>query len=313
MNTPVITGLIFNVQRDSTEDGPGIRTTVFMKGCTMRCPWCHNPEGINPAPELVWYETRCIGAGECIKACPRGALALTKDGVIIDRSLCDICGECAVACPANALEVLGKKRTVKELVDTVIRDRVFYEKSGGGITLSGGEPSMQAGFSAALMKIMRQEGIHVALDTCGGSNWNALGPLVNLADLVLLDLKLMDGENHLKYTGIPLELVLTNAKEVVKMEKTLWVRTPVIPGHTDSEENIRRVARFIRNKLPTTERYDILAFNNACATKYHRLGITWKLGGEGLMSDERMETLAGAARDEGLDFVHWSGMTRAEK
>ena len=175
MSLPATTGLIFNIQRDSTEDGPGIRTTVFLKGCSMHCPWCHNPESIKAVPELEWYETRCIGAGHCVKACPREALTLTKDGVIIDRSRCDACGECVGACPAAALELLGKQSTVEEVAGQVLRDRVFYEKSGGGMTLSGGEPSRQAPFAAALMQVMRQEGVHVALDTCAGTKWNILG------------------------------------------------------------------------------------------------------------------------------------------
>lgn len=305
-------GLVFNIQRDSTEDGPGIRTTVFLKGCPMLCPWCHNPEGIDKSPVLVWYETRCLGDGDCIKKCPQEALTLTEKGVIIDRSRCVYCGECAGICRAGALEVLGKKSLVDDVAATVLRDRVFYEKSGGGMTISGGEPSLQGDFSAALMRLMRREGIHVALDTCGGVSWGMLGPLVELADLVLYDIKLMDKEKHRRYTGVSLETVLDNARRIAEMNKPMWMRTPVIPGYTGSEDNIRRVARFIADNLPPALRYDILAFNNTCSAKYRRLGRPWDLEDANLVSDQKMEKLASAAREEGLQYVHWSGLTGNE-
>ncbi|MBT9173047.1 MAG: Benzylsuccinate synthase activating enzyme [Syntrophomonadaceae bacterium] len=311
-NSTEIEGLIFNIQRDSTEDGPGIRTTVFLKGCTMHCPWCHNPEGICLSPELVWFETRCIGDGDCIKKCSREALIRTRKGVVIDRNRCTVCGECAVVCHAGALEVLGKKSKIDDVAATILRDRVFYEKSGGGVTISGGEPSLQDDFSAALMRLMRGEGIHIALDTCGGMSWDILGPLVELADLILYDIKLVDEEKHRQYTGIPLEMVLDNARKIAEINKPMWVRTPVIPGYTDSEDNIRRVARFIVSSLPSVDRYDILAFNSTCTGKYHRLGRSWELEETNPLSEKAMEKLAAAARNEGLTFVQWSGLTRSE-
>jgi pyruvate formate lyase activating enzyme len=305
-----LTGLIFNIQLHSTEDGPGIRTSIFLKGCCMRCPWCHNPEGINPSPELIWYEMRCLGAKDCMKVCPKKALTLTSEGIIIDRKLCDACGKCATVCPACALEVIGKTYTVEELAAKALQDRVFYEKSGGGVTLSGGEASLQTDFCVSLMERLRKERIHLALDTCGGIKWPTLQRLVNLADLVLYDLKIMNSASHRKFTGIPLNLVLENARRITKTGKPLWIRTPIIPGINESEENIRQTARFIKEMLPTAERYDLLAFNNTCASKYQRLGLNWNLEKEGLVPEETMERLAGAVKEEGLDFVHWSGLTR---
>jgi pyruvate formate lyase activating enzyme len=308
-NAGDVTGVIFNVQRYSTEDGPGIRTTVFIKGCPMYCPWCHNPEGLDSHPELMWYDVRCIAARECLEVCPQDALTLTPEGMVIDRERCNGCGDCEEACPAAALEVIGKERTAADVAAEALRDRVFYEKSGGGVTLSGGEPALQDDFSLALMGMLKEEGIHLALDTCGGVRWERLKPLVDLSDLVLMDLKIMDEDKHLEHTGIPLKLVLDNARHVAELGLPLWIRTPVIPGYTDTEENVRGIARFVRSNLPTVERYDLLAFNNTCDAKYRRLDKLFPLSGESLISEEKIGGLARAAAEEGLDIARWSGAT----
>jgi len=310
MNKSIITGMVFNMQRDSTEDGPGIRTTVFLKGCLMHCPWCHNPESIKPDPELVWYDIKCIGCRKCINSCPRHALSFSHNGIVINRSRCIGCGECTKFCPSGALQIYGKEYTVKEAADIVLRDKVFYEKSGGGITISGGEPSLQVDFIIALMQVMREEKVHIALDTCGGVKWQTLKSIVELSDLVLYDIKCMDSDNHLKYTGISLELVLENAKEITKTGKPMWIRTPIIPGYTDSDENVKSISRFIKDNLPSVQRYDLLAFNNLCVPKYRRLDRTWVFNDKSAISQDKMENLAAIAKREGLNFVNWSGMTK---
>lgn len=306
------TGNIFNIQRHSTEDGPGIRTTVFLKGCAMRCPWCQNPESISRHAQTVWHEALCIGDGRCIRVCRSKALTLNDTGIVIDRDRCEACGICADACPTGAMEIIGKPYSVAQVASIVAQDSIFYDKSQGGMTLSGGEPGLQPAFCTAVMTAVKEYGIHVALDTCCGVSWKQLRPLVELADLILLDLKTMDETAHLKFTGVPLDLVLKNAIKISETKKPIWVRTPIIPGYTDTARNIEKTARFIIHNLPTVHRYDILAFNNYCASKYDNLGLTWELNGIPLISEDYMENLSATAQRAGLPVVRWSGLTNSE-
>jgi pyruvate formate lyase activating enzyme len=305
------TGMVFNIQRFSIEDGPGIRSTVFMKGCPLRCVWCHNPEGIARQKQLMWFDVRCIGARDCLGACPQGALELTPGGMVIDREKCDGCGKCQVACPAGALEVVGSEKTAREAFDEVVRDEAFYRNSGGGLTVSGGEPTMQPRFVAELMELCRGAGIPTALDTCGYCSGDVLERLLALSDMALLDLKVMDDAEHRKITGVELGVVLGSGEVIARWGKPLWVRTPVIPGCTDSEDNIRRIAAFIRKELPNAERWDLLSFNNTCGSKYSRLGMKWELEGAPLIEKAKMESLASVAGAAGCK-VAWSGVTRSD-
>jgi len=304
------TGITFNVQRFSTEDGPGIRTTVFMKGCPLRCQWCHNPEGLSPRPELVWYDVRCIGARRCLAACPEGALALTPDGMVIDRQRCTVCGLCGEACPAAAVEVIGREWTPEALYAEVAKDRAFYETSGGGVTVSGGEPLMQPEFVEDLLALCREGGIATALDTCGHADWRHFEAVLPFVDMVLFDLKLIDRERHRAATGVYPDRILANAQRLGEAGVPMWVRTPIIPGFTDDEENIAALAAFIRERLPNVERWDLLAFNNLGPPKYTRLGLPYPLDGAELVTREhmgRLHTLAAAAVGE---VARWSGATR---
>ena len=305
-----VTGVTFNVQRFSTEDGPGIRTTVFMKGCPLRCRWCHNPEGLSPQPQLVWYDVRCIGARRCLAACPAGALELTPQGIRIDRERCLPCDLCAGACPSGALEVIGRRWTPDELLVQVEKDVAFYETSGGGVTVSGGEPAMQPDFVEAFLRLCHESGIATALDTCGYADWSVYERLLPHLDLVLYDLKILDREPHRQATGVYPDRILANAAAIAERGMPMWVRTPIVPGYTDDEENIGALAAFIRTRLPTAQRWDLLAYTNLGVAKYRRLGLPYPLEETLLPARHHMERLAAVAADGGGPAAVWSGAVR---
>jgi len=306
-----VTCITFNVQRFSTEDGPGIRTTVFFKGCPLRCAWCHNPEGLSPRPELMWYDVRCIGARDCLSACPEEALTLTPQGMHVDRERCTVCGACAAACPAGALEVIGKEWAPEELFAEVEKDTVFYETSGGGVTLSGGEPMRQFDSVLALASLCRQASIHVALDTCGAVVWERYEQVLPLVDLVLFDLKLFDGARHWASTGVDNTPILENARSIAATGKPMWIRTPIIPGYTADEANVAALGDFIAAELHAVERWDLLAYTNLGQPKYHRLDLSYDLEGTPLLARAEMESLHAVAARR-VEVAVWSGATRQE-
>jgi len=304
-----LTGIIFNVQRFSTEDGPGIRTTVFFKGCPLRCAWCHNPEGLSPRPELMWYDVRCIGARDCLRACPVDALELTPQGMRIDRERCDACGACVQACPAAALEVIGRAWTPEELSAEVQKDAVFFETSGGGVTFSGGEPMMQADFILELGRLCREAGLHVALDTCGAAPWARYEQVLPLVDLVLYDLKIFDADRHRAAAGMDNARILENARRTAAAGVPMWIRTPIIPSYTADAANIAALAEFIAAELPAVQRWDLLAYTNLGGPKYRRLDRPYALEGAPLLTCAAMEALHAVAVGR-VPLAVWSGATR---
>ncbi|MBN2299489.1 MAG: glycyl-radical enzyme activating protein, partial [Deltaproteobacteria bacterium] len=281
--------------------------------------WCHNPESISPFPQVHWVKSRCIGCKTCLDTCEHGAISLTTDGVQIDRSLCRGCLSCTRACPSTALEALGISWGVDELVTEVMKDRVYFEKSGGGITISGGEPTMQAPFAAAFLRELRERGVHTALDTCGQCSRENLAQLVEHADLFLYDLKEIDPEKHRRFTEATNDRILNNLVFVAEtMNRSgrpaeLWVRTPIIPEYTATKENITGIGRFIADKLgDTVSHWELCAFNNLCTHKYDGLGLHWACRDFELMSAQEMEYLSDVAKKSGIDpaIVHATGATR---
>ncbi|TFG12726.1 glycyl-radical enzyme activating protein [Candidatus Thorarchaeota archaeon] len=308
----VTNGIITNIQRCSTEDGPGIRTTVFLKGCPLSCLWCHNIETISPDKQIVWHGVKCIADEACIQACPEGALKLTAEGMQIDKQRCILCGACENVCPTGAIEIMGTEWEAHALAEELKRDRVFFQTSNGGVTISGGEPLAQPAFTQELARLLNRDGVHVALDTTGYASERIWRNVIRHVDLILFDLKLMDDKKHREYTGVGLEAIHRNAKIINEYKIPVWVRTPVIPGHTDDEDNILEIAQFIKKNMPTCQRYDLLAFNNMCIEKYGLFGLKYPLRGYDLIEKDKMEQLAKIARNQGIENVCWSGMTRSE-
>jgi len=259
----VLQGLVFNIQRFSIHDGPGIRTTVFLKGCPLACPWCHNPEGLSPDPEIVLSQNRCIKCGQCVEACPQQLPVPQTYPSQEAIDLCLVCGACAEACPSEARQVAGSSMTVNEVVAEVVKDRVFFEESGGGVTFSGGEPLWQAGFLAASLRACKGIGIHTAVDTCGLAPWGQLVTVAEATDLFLFDVKIIDDAGHREHTGVSNRQILQNLQKLGEKHSRIWLRVPVIPGINDNRENLEAIARLAAT-IPAVER--------VCLLPYHPLG-----------------------------------------
>ena len=295
-------GLITNVQRFSIHDGPGIRTTVFLKGCPLRCFWCHNPETWRPEPEVQFFPSRCIGCSACLERCPQGVHALVDGQHTLQRTLCRACGRCVETCYAEALVMCGRWWEAEELLAELLRDRPFYEQSGGGITLSGGEPLLQQAFSLRVLQLCKQAGLHTAVETAAVCRWRDLAGLLPWIDLLMVDLKHMDEARHRSVTGASNRRVLANLRRIGTMGVALVVRTPVVPGVNDTPEAVAAIAGFVRG-LPNLLYYELMGFHRLAGGKYQSLGLANPADALQAPSREAMEALAQQAREAGVREV----------
>jgi pyruvate formate lyase activating enzyme len=256
-------GIVFDIKRFALDDGPGIRTTTFLKGCLLHCWWCHNPEGQSPTPELMYRKNLCMGCEECERTCLQQALSLKEKQLRIDRSKCNLCGECVHACPSGALTIVGERMNVDDIIEELAKDSAFYGQSNGGITVSGGEPLMQLGFLDAILAACKKRHIHTAVDTSGYGSPSALRKIRDKTDLFLYDLKIIDDNKHRRFVGASNKRILENFRTLAEAGTRLLVRFPMIPNINDDKLNIAQTADFITS----------CGLNGICILPYHRFGI----------------------------------------
>lgn len=296
-----LTGVVYNIQRFSLHDGPGIRTVVFLKGCPLHCLWCSNPESQEPEPQLLYQSALCIHCGRCAAVCPEGAIELREDGNKLLYERCTLCGTCAAACPTEALSVKGKRMTAGQVMEEVERDRIFYRREGG-MTVSGGEPFQQTAFLLEILKRTKERGITTAIETCGFTAWENIRQSVALTDHYLYDLKCFDDDRHRANTGVSNALILKNLARLAELASSIVVRIPLIPGYNDDAQQLLALAAFIRGigTLPV----HILPYHNYGETKYHALNRPYPIPDDALdKSEQAAHDAAEFLRGQGLDVT----------
>ena len=292
------TGILFDLERFSTVDGPGIRTTAFFKGCIMHCPWCHNAEGLRFRRQLHFDPGECIGCGECAAKCPQDAHEMHAGQHILNREKCIECFLCAGACYTGALKIVGTEYQAEELAKLLMEDALFYWESGGGVTLSGGEVLCQAEFAREVLTILRRNNIHTAIETNLSLPWEVALPVLKATDLVMADLKALDDERHRRATGLSNRPILANLARLAGMGLPLILRTPIIPGFNDEEAEIAGIAAWARRNLPTMQYYELLPYHPLGQSKYAMLGETCLPMPLTPPSREVMRSLARAASED---------------
>ncbi len=293
-------GIIFDIKRYAIHDGPGIRTTIFLKGCSMRCQWCHNPEGIESEPEIMLRPSRCAKeCNECVSFCPQDAISKDGNSIKIDKAKCDLCRKCEDVCVYEALEVVGREVTVQEIMEEIEKDKIFFDESGGGITFSGGEPLMQVDFLEALLKEIKKKNIHVTVDTSGYVSFEDLDRISDKVDLFLYDLKIMDEKKHEKYTGVSNRLILENLKKLAEREKSVAVRIPLVSGINDDDQSIHMFVDFLQS-LKNIKLINLLSYHKGGREKYKRLRKEGSPKTFQSPSDERIEEIKKILTDSGV-------------
>jgi len=293
-------GWVFNIQRYSIQDGPGIRTTVFLKGCPLECHWCSNPESQALHPELLYFDTLCTGCHRCLETCPNQATILGPNGeIVVDRGLCKACGTCLEACLSGARVISGHLMTVNDVIDVVSKDSLFYRNSNGGVTFSGGEPIYQPAFLLELLKESQKQGFHTCLDTSAYTQWEVLEEILDHVDLVLFDIKHVDPEKHVELTGVDNRLILNNLKRTVDIGKKIIIRVPLLLGVNDSEKNINALGNFMSEL--SINKVDLLPYHKLGVKKYERLGMEYNLTELRSFKREEVDVIRGILENFGLE------------
>ena len=304
-------GMVFDIQKFSLHDGPGIRTTVFLKGCTLRCFWCQNPEGLSPTLELQFTSSFCVGCGRCFSVCPNH-VHMMKDGQhIIDREKCTFCGRCVEECPEKALIFTGREMEAHDVVDVVMEDEAYYRTSGGGVTLSGGEPLMQSDFSAEILAECKRRGIHTAVETALNVPWEAVEKILPHTDLIMADIKLVDPDKHSNAAGASNERILANFERLAELCKPVIVRVPVIPTVNDTDEEIKVIAQYVA-QFENVEYVEFLQFHRLGEGKYESIGLPVATKDLPQITAKRMKEIARVAAAcnvmvKGENYVHKDG------
>ncbi len=284
------TAFIFDIRKYSIHDGPGIRTTVFFKGCPLVCWWCHNPEGQSSSVELMYRENRCIRCYSCVDVCTQNAILVNGEKVETNVEECIVCGTCTEVCYAEAREIIGKEMSVNQVMKEIESDFPFYEESGGGVTFSGGEPLLQNEFLLSILKACKEKGIHTAVDTCGFAQWNVIDQIRDFTDLFLYDIKLINDSRHKHFTGVSNELILKNLRKLSERGNNMIIRIPIIPGINDDKETLNQIIVFI-SELKNIQSIDLLPYHHIGIDKYRRLHKTYLLPDAQTLSEEKISEL----------------------